>query len=370
MAYETGTALSPIDLIGKLKYFVESNGWTVNRYQDEGTGKNLSISKNGLYFNFRALQNEKNPIDGGRTGIYGLLCCPSLGFDNSKTWSKQPGYPKDLTYSNNDFLYSGISLPDTAISAYHFISGDKYLYIITEIVVGSFQYMLCGSLVKSGNYVGGEFMTATFPGDGMAKPSDYQLSRYSPPPFTNCYLSSPLGADWGNGYVRAKIDNQPEDRWGTYPFWGNQGSNSGFTGIWALPPWAGIDRNVVNLPVYQFFFADRTTTYGTSPQTHISVSSTNPIGCYSLYNGLAPLLPIYLYATRDPQTNYDSWSSQNTVFSLLGYLPDIFFCYMKNIGPGSLINFGEDRYIVFPMGRKADYPNPGTGNNGFAIKIA
>lgn len=94
MAYQTGTATSGSDILDKLRIFVLSLGWTVNRWVTAGSGKELCIQKGTSFFNFRSYENESavivNVTSINRYGI-GLNGSDAYGAGNA--WDRQVGYP-------------------------------------------------------------------------------------------------------------------------------------------------------------------------------------------------------------------------------------------------------------------------------------
>ena len=88
MAYETGTATSPQDLLDKFRIFAAAQGWTVNRWTAEDSGQALCISKNGNYFNFNSTTSQTVRINGGNTSCTGIRMNGSDSYDSGLAWDQ------------------------------------------------------------------------------------------------------------------------------------------------------------------------------------------------------------------------------------------------------------------------------------------
>lgn len=94
MAYETGAATGPNDLLDKLRLFAIGQGWVVNRWVAADSGRELCLSKGSAYYNMRSYQNETVFSNGsGSYQHYGISINGSDGYLPGNAWDRQPGYP-------------------------------------------------------------------------------------------------------------------------------------------------------------------------------------------------------------------------------------------------------------------------------------
>ncbi|UTC27977.1 hypothetical protein [Stenotrophomonas phage A1432] len=153
MAYATGTASSPLDLLDKLKLFLEANGWTTNMYQQDGPTSpawRLHVQKGAdLFANLYASNNSTFPAINQRSGssnVYAMGVNMSDGFNAANGWHQQPGSPLFASYR-----WAGImSELAGAMPAYHFFSypDSDDILIAVEFRTGVYQFMGFGRLAK------------------------------------------------------------------------------------------------------------------------------------------------------------------------------------------------------------------------------
>lgn len=141
MAYETGVASSPTDLVSKLATFAGSNGWTVN------TPTSGRVFVNGdIYVG----------VNGDDTNGY-VQCRGALGYDAGQAWNAQ---------TNNAGRSNFARLSPGPFTAYHFFAGTEdgspYLHTVVEVTAGRYGHFTFGRLVKSGPYTGGTYVEAVF----------------------------------------------------------------------------------------------------------------------------------------------------------------------------------------------------------------
>lgn len=117
MAYTEGTATDQFDLLGKIKLFLEDNGWTTASYTTDSTNseqsssaKRLHIYKNGRYLNFRSTLGGYiiNMYNIQRWGIGFNI---GTGYNSSSPWGYQPGVTsfgnpmQNILYVNSSVSY-------------------------------------------------------------------------------------------------------------------------------------------------------------------------------------------------------------------------------------------------------------------------
>ena len=136
MAYETGTASGPADLINnRLTAFAIAQGWTVTTLADG----NKSIHKGDAYFSF--LPGTDYIFIHGNTSV-----------DAGANWDAQPG---------KNTHYAAVSNCAGPFIAYHFFAGADYIHCVIEVSAGVFSNFSFGTLEKAGTYTGGQYFAAT-----------------------------------------------------------------------------------------------------------------------------------------------------------------------------------------------------------------
>jgi hypothetical protein len=140
MAYTEGTASDQFDLLGKIKLFLEDNGWTTAMYASDSTGvgttptevgsnaKRLHIHKNGKYLNFRSTQQGNITHMGSSYYRWGIGFNIGTGFDANATWGAQPGVATTAS-SNGTYLQSMLYL-NSSVSYRMFLWDSPFTFFI------------------------------------------------------------------------------------------------------------------------------------------------------------------------------------------------------------------------------------------------
>jgi len=140
MAYFTGAANTPADLLLKLKAHAESIGWITDRASiDEWCCHN----QDG-YWSIKAFNDR-------------LELCGNTGFDNSKAWNNQTGTSMQHRF-NTTKVPTHYSLSSSPFIAYHLFATVSYLHLVVEIESGVFRPLFIGTLNKFGTYDGGQYV--------------------------------------------------------------------------------------------------------------------------------------------------------------------------------------------------------------------
>lgn len=156
MAYQTGTATGPADLLDKLRAFLLANGWTIDawRFQvGQPTWRWLAFSKSGFVFHIYELLLVLNAPANPTTSHFGLR------------WSDT--YNSGVDYSGQTPNHGETYCADIVgpYSSYHFFEGvgrsGPYVYCAVELGVGEFRHFGVGVLDKVGTYTGGQFVFGT-----------------------------------------------------------------------------------------------------------------------------------------------------------------------------------------------------------------
>lgn len=303
MAYETGTALSPPDLLDKIRNFCANNGWTVNSFANDGTGKRLHIQRataaaGTVYFNFRSYvaESSKNSIQ-----MNG-----STGYNGASAWNLQPGVPTPPT--GTDRGESGIGLTG-AINSYHFFAhnGGDQIYCFVEQPLGVFQFMLFGAIEKLGTWTGGQFYTAPQPFSGR----DARSSQFAARSLfkTNEGFGASSAYNNGGGYLYVSAVD-------------------GYTG-W-LAPYNTSTRSALQMSVGDRAITDAfASLWGNSPNSFNQRAILKPLPVMISRNGNST-------ATSDPA-------------SVVGMMPNLFYLNIANLIVGSQLVIGADAYRILPL---------------------
>ena len=216
MAYETGSASSPSDLLDKLRAFLLTNGWTINSFITVGSGKRLHIQKGSCYYNFRAyhgetLSNANDLNNQTTTGFWGIGGYPSNGYSGASNWNAQPGCPLYANYYRGGYA----NQLSSAIPTYHFFTYADIteVHVVIEFVTGKFQHINFGNLQKyNASASGGCWMSMPTGVDNQLphiQGVDYPSGAASMVPFrTSAYTSTGV---FQSSLIRVNIDNH--DGW-------------------------------------------------------------------------------------------------------------------------------------------------------------
>lgn len=317
MAYENGTSSSPQDFLDKLHTFATTlSGWTSVRTNgatsagvpagQDTSGNQVSIYDPGAtlpgvedaQFNFIA---HNTPADRAEIKI-----CPSTGDGGigDEFW-EHPGSPAgsgarlDTVQMGHGGALSGSA--DLGFSGAHVSyrlysgtnpDGSRYLHGWVEGTTNTFWHIHLGTLVKSGAYDGGQYITATYI-DGFEV-------FHTPWQFDSSQSSQTVS------YVRM-------DSAFTY----------GAPGWQHLHGWA-FDQDLDDGFMNGLFF-----------------------GGQNSYNGRTPLAPIIV-----PFWNSDAPSSGSSPWKPMGCVNDVRLVSMSGLEPKQTIVLGTDTWDIIPAFRK------------------
>lgn len=149
MAYETGTATDPSDLLTKFCTFAVTNGWTSN---SPSTGRVLSKGTvvAGLF---------------GQATTFDIRGAITVA--NGSAWNAQTG---------NSGTTAQCDIGAGPYTAYHFYalteSGKDLLACCVEIVAGVFRHFLIADLIKAGTFTGGTYVDCVVWNDSSTEAND------------------------------------------------------------------------------------------------------------------------------------------------------------------------------------------------------
>jgi hypothetical protein len=311
MAYDTGSATGPTQILDAFRVFAVANGWTQNRWAADGAGQTLSISKGSIYANLRSIVNETLLSFNNRTGV--LLNC-STGYDSGQPWTNQPG---KCQRTNGTAVAVG-AIGVTSSNTYHLFaaSSPDLLVLVIEVSPGQFTWLHFGDLTKFGSWNGG----ILFGGKDCIDS------------FNNVVVTENLCPTGGHQFASALIHAEVDGSllWRTViardsAFW--------ITGYQAFGGFSNL--------------------HGSFTDTHYGFAGEWSIAAPNQLNGVTPMIPMYVFAPRP--SNYRS---------PLGYLPHL--CYMRidNYAPGETFSLGSEQWMAFPTISKGG----ASGMNGFAVR--
>lgn len=347
MAYQTGTATGPDDLLDKLRVWLNSNGWTVNGWATDnstyetwtglvGTGKRLHVQKTAgdstvMYFNLRSVNrgvvfedyhNTQTKVGGKYYAeLTGLALNGSTGYSGSNTWDKQPGYMQS-TGGSWGVAITELSL--TSIPAYYFFQDGDTVVVCVEYQSGKFQWLAFGLLEKQGAITGGQFVAGSLNGYNPSYQLLYggiNMTAF----FCRVYSNHGIGAVY--------FDADSSTAWRSA---GNMGSKSGDN-----------HAKEIEFPgVFPNYGSPSHTLWNTINSFFITRSPNH-------YNALAPMVPICVLGKR-----------ANENYSLLGWPKSIRMVNCYYYDPAEEYTLGSDVWMVFPAHSKDD----ADGRMGFAVK--
>lgn len=164
MAYQTGTATSPTDLLQKIQAFIAANGWTIDQGAVDGTGYRLHAHRGAVYINLRSAIAELRDAGGTFTPAYGNNAFTGIniytgdGYNAASDWRSQSGGPIGIGTAYN--VGNVMPLPAGSIVAYHLFSNDSggHIVCVIEKTSGIFTHLGWGiSIEKSGTFTGGQY---------------------------------------------------------------------------------------------------------------------------------------------------------------------------------------------------------------------
>lgn len=173
MAYQTGSASSPTDLLQTLVTWLVGRGWTSHASGADGSGWRAHLSKGGVYANFRAAENESVWTQNVFGTGYALGLYLGDGYSGAAAWNAQAGGPLILGLTSTVcgvgvHLGSGGPFP-----AYHFFDdGDDNILVMVEHAGGVFGFLGFGlELSKDGHDESMPYFFGSQQGYYMAVPS-------------------------------------------------------------------------------------------------------------------------------------------------------------------------------------------------------
>lgn len=317
MTYQTGAAATPTQLLDALRGFALSHGWSVLRWEAQGTGYQLALSKGGQHVHLRSVVNEA--LRSGYSAVTGLYLVGSTATDLSQPWNNQPGTVRNPTGTIEVCGLYEVSSANT----YHLFAAKNpdLIWLGVEVSPGIFHHLGFGALAPLGAVPGAAFVSASFGGDGYIYPytADYLFGyggdHHGGLPFNDA-------KSYGQSFVRASVDGV--DAWWSVCL------NSPLTGKRAKAIWEG-GMGAARSALARYWWER-------APNT---------------LNGITALIPFTLFVERP-----------SGFFSPLGFTPHLRYVNLQNYLPGESFVLGTEAWRVFPAHSK----NAHSGLHGVAVR--
>ena len=332
MAYETGTAASPGELLAKLFNFASANGWVIDDdiADDTKSPARGSFHKNNIYVCFTFT-----------TDLIHLY--PARGFTASGT--VEGAHPNSAFATQGTSTITGLPCAAMAgpLTAYYFFEDEVYLHVVINVDGDHYRHFGFGESIKAGNWTGGEY---------------FYGSRWIA---TGSNGAGSPGASGNYGAFNGYGGNTVSFAGGMFVF-GTQNGGVELPGSSVVgSKWGYCSTYSGGTPGLDIDGFRYNRFYNLSSNSGGITSRLLGTGI-SEHNGFVPLVPMN-YALVDTAPLPD-----NMYF--LGSYPDVRAVNLRSLAPGQEYVIDTDTWVVFPVIRK-DYVNSTTqcsANHGIAYK--
>lgn len=330
MAYETGTASSPGDLLVKLFDFCAANGWTIN---DDISSAAQSPGYGNIY-KASSPESEYQQWVGFAWDANNLRLWGYRGYTSGPPTIQADSHSlaADDNYTSFGILYGPVvNFPiGGPFDAYHFFGGPRYVHVVVEWSAGLYRHFGFGQLVKAGRWQGGEYIYGHFVNQGttdidIPSSNDHDMGIDG---YYNTNTSHARFTMWGKQIDGTPFPelvgrNSPDSQW--HQEGQDAGSGAGPSG--GLSDVNGSDKGALIV-------------WGPRGNGWAPVSGMG----FSHFDGYRPLFPHHVF-THYTGSNPDIWR-------LLGTIPDQRYIGLDQLDPVTEFNIGADTWITFPVIRK------------------
>lgn len=318
MAFQTGTATGPGDLLVQLWDFLATNGWTI----DVDWSSASQSPQFGVIHRRLSPESELNLTWALAADADTIRIFPLRDYTSGDPADNLSGAFFASSYTSNTGLT--VNAIPGPFENYWFFEGDYYIHVVIEYTSGFFRHFGCGQLNKIGSWSGGEYYYGHYWEQNVSQ-IDSPNSQSHFPPHESLTSGSSSRATVMYGTL---IDGSPfpniAGRQSPESVWHAMGIDNG-TG-------AGTDRDG----------RDR----GALSANSIRRSALWPIMGIgqSQFNGYRPLLPItYFASANQPNPDYEH---------VIGTVPDTRNLSLINLGVKEIVTVGSDQWYTFPLTRK------------------
>jgi hypothetical protein len=391
VVYQSGSVSGVVALLGALKDFAVAQGATNNSYTTDGSGQRLHLKLGSGYFNFKALVGEFIP-GGAASALWAITGYGSTGYNGSNAWYDQPGGPKfgSTTYPVSGLHGLGTSPTPSPTINYHlfYVDRPRSPKVITvtgatnasPIVITSNGHRLAtgdrvaiasvgGNTAANGTWEVTKVNANTFSLNGSTGNGSYtsggtvtllaeciylvieypagQFSRMMFGQLDRSETGEVAGAWFLTSQNQYNQGNSPNPTLGFFGYGVKFGFNEGprpagmvYATVDALTGWKISRDNGNGSPANgQQFAIDNTRKFQNLVNCAPNAINSQTVG-----------FPVGVFVTRDGTNQISS----TTPWTLLGYLPELYFCNIRNLSPAGQFAVGSDNYRAFPAYQKSD----------------
>lgn len=235
-----------------------------------------------------------------------------------------------------------ITNPNFGAAIGSYAAGERlYIYMVVEITANVFRTFGFGELIQIGNWpttASGLFLTSTYLRAGGTGSIGTDASA-SENMYFGCQTQSPSVGD-------------TDASGGMCIF---QPDRDGVGGLWLLPWQSSV---IPSTRSNDWVFSNEFRRTG-----------RDALNTPSVFSGVAGRMPIRCYASRMTAAQVATWPGQGSnaiQFQPVGEFPDAFFCNIRDLNPGTVLNDGGEKFLILPFMDKAGV----TVNNGFLLRNA
>lgn len=324
MAYQTGTATGPGDLLSKLITFAVTNGWTQDLAPN---GTIAALHRSNVYVSFY--------YTAAAIKIY-----PARGYTGASPPTSPGDHPSSAINDTLTSIPSAIMVSEMTgpYGAYYFFESDTYLHVVVNTSNGILRHFGFGSMQKSGVYSGGEYFFGHYWSQVSGQINVYSNNNHRLP-FDG--LANSSASNKGFTCFAQTASSPP----GTLP--GETAGTKWFThSTVAQNDGDGAAMGRLQLAGIRGGLTQELLALGPSES-----------------NGFTPLCPIYVLrnaTTPLPDEHY-----------LLGTVPDVRCVNVGGTATAQEVVIGSDTWVFFPAGRKGEDGVVGqeyTKNFGYAYR--
>ena len=312
MAFQTGTSTSIENLLTQLSTFLVANGWTEDFFNtialDVGS---IGFSKNGIFVSMQYTE----ATDGGTMAMYQATAADQSPTTDPWTATGDSGNGNQTNTASSFDNSRCVNAFAGSHTAYFFFENDAspaYCHVVVEVDAGRYRHFGFGEIVKTGDWVGGE----------------YCYGQFIDPQSTRIDLPSSAFHTVGMDNIGFNVSRNPTMRVDGYP-----GEPDPLT-EWAVLGEVTPGNDSAGNPRWRCWGGWRNS-------REFSAFHGFQVSLASAYKPLFPC-PIELR---------DTAPAPDLAFRV-GAQADVRMCNIANLDPGQVINIAGDDWYFFPWTRK------------------